>query len=259
MSRTLVTFHAHPDDEAIATGGTMALAAEAGLRVVLVVATCGELGEVDDGVLAANETLAQRRMYETNAAAEILGVSRVEFLGFTDSGMMGAPTNDAPGSFWSTPVDESARRLAAILAEERADILTVYDSHGTYGHPDHVQVHRVGVRAAELAGTPNVYESTQNRDHVRSMMENSAVLDIEEAPVEELEAFGSPARSITTAVDVTPAVERKRAAMAAHASQIPQDSWFLQLPAPIFAQAFGTEWYIRRGADPTGPLETALW
>lgn len=259
MAMTLVTFHAHPDDEAIATGGTMTLAAEAGLRVVLVVATGGEHGEVAPGLLAEGETLAQRRMRETHAAAEILGVSRVEFLGFADSGMSGEPTNDAPGSFWSTPVDDAARRLAAILDEEKADILTVYDSHGTYGHPDHVQVHKVGVRAAELAGTPSVYESTMNRDHVRSLMVSEAALDIGETPVDELETFGSPEHVLTTAVDVTSTVDRKRAAMAAHASQIPADSWFLQLPAPVFATAFGTEWFIRRGANPARPLETSLW
>lgn len=259
MALTLVTFHAHPDDEAIATGGTMALAAAAGHRVVLVVATGGEHGKVDDGLLADGETLLERRRHETHAAADILGVSRVAFLGFTDSGMMGEPTNGASGSFWSTPVDDAARRLAEILAEEQADVLTVYDDHGTYGHPDHIKVHTVGVRAAEMAATPAVYESTQNRDHVRLMIESSTALDLSEAPVEQLESFGSPQSAITTAVDVTSEIDAKRAAMAAHASQIGADSWFLQLPLPVFTLAFGTEWYIRRGADPGAPLETSLW
>ncbi|HEX2118991.1 MAG TPA: PIG-L family deacetylase, partial [Acidimicrobiales bacterium] len=164
---TLVTFHAHPDDESIATGGVMAKAADEGHRVVLVVATKGECGEVPEGFLEPGEALWQRRVEETLAAAEILGVARVEFLGYEDSGMVGTPENDRPESFWQADVDEAAGRLAAILTEEKADILTVYDENGSYGHPDHVQVHRVGVRAAELAGTPKVYMSTINRDHFR--------------------------------------------------------------------------------------------
>src|SRR5688572_30772921 len=132
---TLVCFHAHPDDESIATGGTMAAAAAAGHRVVLVLATKGEVGEVEEGFLDDGETLAERREKETYASAEILGVAAVHFLGYLDSGMMGTPENDAPGSFWSADVEEAAARLAEILRREQADVLTVYDEHGNYGHP----------------------------------------------------------------------------------------------------------------------------
>lgn len=259
MALTLVTFHAHPDDEAIATGGTMALAAAAGHRVVLVVATRGELGEVADGFLDDGETLAQRRVKETHAAAELLGVSRVEFLGYTDSGMLGEATNDVPGSFWSTPVEESATRLAAILAEEGADILTVYDDNGSYGHPDHVQVHRVGVRAAEMAATAQVLESTVNRDEVRAMVANREEAGMDDPPIPDLDSFGKPEAVLTTRIDVTSMIDAKRAAMAAHASQIDDESWFMQMPLPLFTMAFGAEWFIRRGADPTLSRETALW
>jgi LmbE family N-acetylglucosaminyl deacetylase len=151
---TLVCFHAHPDDESIATGGVMARAAAAGHRVVLVVATRGEHGEVDDGFLDEGEALGARRERETLASAEVLGAARVAFLGYTDSGMMGTPTNDDPGCFWRADVEEAAGRLAAILTEEGADILTVYDDNGGYGHPDHIQVHRVGLRAARWRGRP---------------------------------------------------------------------------------------------------------
>src|SRR5436853_4691571 len=157
---TFVFFHAHPDDESMSTGGTMARARAEGHRVVLVTATRGEHGEVADGFLEPGEVLWARRVRETEAAAEILGVSRAEFLGYVDSGMMGTPTNDAPESFWQADIEEAAQRLAAILQEENADILTIYDDHGLYGHPDHIQVHRVGHRAAALAGTPKVYEAT---------------------------------------------------------------------------------------------------
>src|SRR6185436_922596 len=121
---TLVFFHAHPDDECIATGGTMAKASADGHRVVLVVATKGEHGEVADGFLDPGERLWERRVAETHRAAEILGAHRVEFLGYVDSGMVGTPENDLPGSFWTADVDEAGDRLAAILREEHADVLT---------------------------------------------------------------------------------------------------------------------------------------
>jgi LmbE family N-acetylglucosaminyl deacetylase len=252
VPQTLVTFHAHPDDEAIATGGVMARAAADGHRVVLVLATRGELGEVDDGLLAPGETLADRRIVETARAAAALGVARVEYLGYTDSGMDGEDTNHAAGAFWAADLDEAAGRLAAILREERADVLTVYDEHGQYGHPDHIQVHRVGVRASELAATPRVYESTMNRDHIKRLLEGRPEFAGEEDlpdPV-ELETLGSPESAITTTVDVREFVQQKRAAMAAHASQISESSFFLAMPPEAFREAFGWEWFIRRGPRP---------
>jgi LmbE family N-acetylglucosaminyl deacetylase len=151
---TAVFFHAHPDDEAIATAGTMAGLAADGHRVVLVTATRGELGEVPEGLLAPGETLADRRALELDAACSVLGVARHEYLGYGDSGMEGEDSNNDPGCFWQADVDEAAERLATILREEKADILTAYDEHGNYGHPDHVQVHRVGLRAGALGRRP---------------------------------------------------------------------------------------------------------
>jgi LmbE family N-acetylglucosaminyl deacetylase len=253
---TLVSFHAHPDDECIACGGVMRKAHEEGHRVVLVVATRGELGEVPDGFLDDGEELWQRRVTETHAAADILGADRVEFLGYTDSGMMGEPTNDQPGTFWTADVEEAAGRLAAILREENADVLTVYDDHGGYGHPDHIQVHRVGMRAAELAGTPKVYQSTINRDRAlagqREFAERTGVQMPELGP-----DFGTPEAELTCAVDVTAYTAHKRKAMRAHASQISEQSFFLAMPDEAFAYAFGTEFFIRVGQGP-GITETDL-
>jgi len=252
-SRTLVAFHAHPDDEAIATGGTIARAVAEGHRVVLVVATKGEQGEVDDGVLDAGETLGARRVVETERAAAILGIARVEFLGYQDSGMMGEPTNDAPGSFWSADIEEAAARLATVLREEAADALTVYDEHGVYGHPDHVQVHRVGVRAAELAATPLVYETTLNRDHLMRLgaeRREDMPEGVELPDVDTIPDLGTPESLITTHIDVVGHIDQKRAALAAHATQVDDTHWFLALPLEWFREAFGTEWMIRRGAPP---------
>jgi len=243
---TLVSFHAHPDDEAIACGGTMAKAAADGHRVVLVTATRGELGEVPAGLKATGRSLAEHRVAETEEAARVLGVHRVEFLGYTDSGMAGDSANDQPGCFWQAAVDEAAARLAAILIEEGADVLTVYDANGAYGHPDHIQVHRVGLRAAELAGTARVYESTVDRDYVVALMRQAAELGLAELPPLDLETFGSPSAAITTEIDVREHLDAKRAAMAAHASQITETSFFLSLPPDAFVAVWGQECYIRR-------------
>jgi LmbE family N-acetylglucosaminyl deacetylase len=133
-------------------------------------------------------------------------------------------------------------------------VFTIYDENGNYGHPDHIQVHRVGVRAAELAGTRRVYEATVNRDHLRRLMEQ-APLDLEESPA-DLETMGMAEHEITTTVDVRDFVDQKRAAMVAHASQIPADSFFLQMPLDVFKQAFGWEWFIRRDVPRTEREDT---
>ena len=260
---TLVCFHAHPDDEAIATGGTMAKATAVGHRVVLVLATRGEEGEQIPGVVPEGTDLGAWRERETRDSAALLGCGRVVFLGYRDSGMAGAPENEAPESFWQADVDEAAGRLARLLGDERADVLTVYDSHGGYGHPDHVAVHRVGTRAAELAGTPRVYWATMNRDRIREMVEAAeragTPIDAERTERADSEEFGLPDADITHAVDVTGVLDLKRAAMAAHASQIGADSFFLNLGDEEFAAAFGTEWFVRPGHRRNGPQEPDLF
>src|SRR5579862_9015588 len=170
---TAVFFHAHPDDEAISTGGTMARMAAEGHRVVLVTATRGELGEVPEGMLSPGETLADRRAVELAAACEILGVARHEYLGYGDSGMAGEPTNDDPASFWKADLDEASKRLASILEDEHADVFVTYDENGGYGHPDHIQVHRVGLRAASLAETGRVFMATINRERLLSLADRA--------------------------------------------------------------------------------------
>jgi LmbE family N-acetylglucosaminyl deacetylase len=258
---TLVAFHAHPDDESIAMGGVMAKASDEGHRVVLVVATKGEHGEVAEGFLGPDEELWQRRVEETKACAAILGVARVEFLGYVDSGMMGTPENDLPGSFWQADIEEAAARLAAILVEEKADVVTAYDEKGNYGHPDHIQVYRVGVRAAELAGTPKVYLNTINRDYMlRTMREaiEAGAVSADDLPSEEDFQIGVSEDRITTTVDIRPWLARKRAGMAAHASQISETSFFLSMEPAVFEKTWGQEWFILYGA-PAGVTETDLF
>jgi LmbE family N-acetylglucosaminyl deacetylase len=261
---TVVFFHAHPDDEAIATAGTMAKLAEGGHRVVLVTATRGELGEIPDGLLDQGESLAERRLVELTEACRVLGVARQSFLGYLDSGMAGEASNDRPGCFAAADIEEAAGELAGILVEEAADVLVTYDEHGGYGHPDHVQVHRVGMRAADLASTPVVYMSTMNRDFMRTLADRVDSSDWEPpaGTTDGLDTMGEPADRLTTEVDVSRWIERKREAMTAHASQISETSFFLSMPDDVFSTVWGREWYIRVRPPWTmpadGPWETTL-
>jgi LmbE family N-acetylglucosaminyl deacetylase len=267
VPHTLVVFHAHPDDEALLTAGTMARAAAAGHRVVLVVATAGEAGLashelVDDG------RLGQRRLRELHRSAAALGVARVEVLGYGDSGLDGDGAASVPSvafgdrvPFAAADVEEAAGRLAAILCEEDADVLTTYDENGGYGHPDHVQVHHVGHRAAVLAGTPVVLEATVDRDLLlRGLALASRVYrfppEFDPAPLRR--AF-APRSAITHRVDVRRYARPKRASMAAHASQATADgadrtlAAFLRIPRPLFPWVFGREWFTQvRPAVPAG-------
>ncbi|HEX3840896.1 MAG TPA: PIG-L family deacetylase [Acidimicrobiales bacterium] len=264
---TVVFVHAHPDDEAIATGGTMAGLAAEGHRVVLVTATAGELGEIPEGMLKDGESLADRRALELAEAGRVLGVARQTFLGYHDSGMEGEEDKQRPDSFARADVEEAATRLAKILEEEAADVLVIYDEHGGYGHPDHVQVHTVGVRAGALAGTPKVFMATQDRGFLQSMRAMAAdVADGEWAPPEDvgemMETMGEPSSRITTEIDVTKWIDAKRDAMRAHPTQISEESFFLAMPPDIFEVVWGREWYIRtRPEAPNpfpGPRETSL-
>ncbi|NNF55778.1 MAG: GlcNAc-PI de-N-acetylase [Acidimicrobiales bacterium] len=255
---TLVCFHAHPDDEAITTGGLMAKAAAAGHRVVLVCATRGEQGEPQAGVLLEGEQLSERRIQELANACEALGAEPPLLLGYEDSGMMDEPTNQNPNCFWQADIDEASERLAAILDQYNADVLTIYDDHGGYGHPDHIQVHRVGKKAAALAGVAHVFEATINRDAMRTMMENMPIDDDAPRP-DDVDSFGTPADDLSYEVNVSGYLEAKRAALIAHRSQIGPDSFFLKMPDDLFALAFGTESFAVPGVTGTGgPREVHL-
>jgi len=256
---TLVCFHAHPDDEVISTGGTMARAASLGHRVVVVVATNGDHGEVPDD-LAPGESLVERRRAETEASARVLGVDRLVWLGYTDSGMTGWEQNHDPSSFHLADPDEAGARLAEVLREEDADVLTIYDWHGVYGHPDHVAIHRVGMVAARLVPNVRVLEATINRDAFARMIEEarqSGEFPIDEedefdpnAPADDGNPMGMPEAELTLAVDVTAHLDAKREAMRCHRSQIEDTSFFLQMPDETFAASFGVEWFIEHDVRP---------
>ena len=258
---TLVCFHAHPDDEAIATGGLMARAKSEGHDVILLVATRGEMGEPVDGVLDAGELLGDRRELETHTSAAILGADGVAFLGYKDSGMIGESSNDDPTCFWQAGVEYAAQQVAALLTEVDADVFTIYDEHGGYGHPDHIQVNRVGMRAAEIAGVDRVFWSTMNRTQIMKMREQAEIPDFDEDGDDRIDedTFGMPEQDITHAVDVSAFIDQKRASMAAHASQIDDESFFMAMPPEVFSAAFGTEWFVSPGNPRVGDFATDLF
>jgi len=257
---TFVFFHAHPDDEAIGSGGTIAALAAAGHRVVVLLATGGERGIVPEDLDEAD--LAELRGAEAGKAADVLGAARVAFLGYVDSGE--EPTDPPPGSFADADLDEAAARVVELLRHEAADALIIYDANGITGHPDHVQVHRVGVRAGMSLPGVRVYEGTLSESQLVAFgdtitefaLASGAPAPSGNGPV----LHASPDEAITTSVDAGPWLARKRAAMAAHASQIGPDSFFLATSDEQFARVFGVESYIDHSATSAGPgpLEVAL-
>jgi LmbE family N-acetylglucosaminyl deacetylase len=263
VSRTIVFLHAHPDDEALLTGGTMARLAAEGHRVVLVTATLGEAGLADTRPGGA---LADIRRRELARAAAALGCARVEVLGFADSGSDRARP-PVPGAFAATPLDEAADRLVRIAREEAADVLVGYDAAGGYGHPDHVQVHRVARRAAYLADVPVLLEATVDRRALQRALRVLSRLpgappDV--APSRFASAYTDPG-AITHRIDVSRFLTQKRAAMQAHASQRGGGeaerslALMLRLPRSVFWLAFHREWFVEPARRPARrPLRDVL-
>jgi len=252
--------HAHPDDEAIFTGGTIVRLHERAVRTVVVFATRGEQGESPAGEVSAD--VGAHREEETRAAAAVLGVDEVAFLDYEDSGMAAAGAH-GPRSFWMADAVRAADEVAAIGERFGASAVVTYDEFGIYGHPDHVKVHDVGLRAAALLGIETAYEATVDREYLHFVETHLVV----EAGVGERAAeygpgrlglaaapLGMPTVAITTTVDVRAVLDVKRRAMAAHGSQIPETASALQLPSSAFAAVYGYEWYMRRG--PQGVLDT---
>ncbi len=253
---TLVFVHAHPDDEATLTSGSMARAAAEGHRVVTAIATNGEHGEAPDD-LGPGETIADRRRREADASASAVGVARLAWLGYADSGMTGWDQNRHESAFNTADLDEAAGRLAALLDEEAADVVVGYDWHGNYGHPDHVKVHRVVRRAVELVRgpRPRLLEATMNRDRLRAEVAEYQTQQPEvewdvDAPMDDGNPLGTPEAEIHWEVDVTAYLQQRRASLASHASQVTDTARWLGLDADGFARAFSTEFYIEPGRAP---------
>jgi N-acetyl-1-D-myo-inositol-2-amino-2-deoxy-alpha-D-glucopyranoside deacetylase len=235
--RRLLLVHAHPDDESIYTGATMAKYAAEGALVTLVTCTLGELGEIippslDYLAAEKEDRLGAYRIGELAAACAALGVTDHRFLGgpgrWRDSGMMGTAGNDDPRCFWRADVDQAADALLDVIGEIRPQVLVTYDANGAYGHPDHIQAHRVAWRACELAGP--------------------------DAPAKLYATAAPGSEQSTTEIDAGAYFDRKLAAMRAHATQITVDPPFYALSDGVRRQTSGTEYYTLL-AGPPGPAE----
>ena len=253
---TLMAVHAHPDDEVLGTGGVFARYSEEGVRTVLVVCTNGEQGDGPGGLKPGEPghdaaAVAATRLAELGKSVSYLGVSDVELLGYRDSGMAGWSANADPGVFWNVPLAEPAERVAALMRQYRPQVVVTYDENGNYGHPDHIQAHRVAVAAAEATGIPvKFYYSAVPKSafgRLRAALEASGE-DIEEIGIPD--DFGTPDEMITTEVDVSAYTERKLAALAAHGSQT-ENSFFSRLPDDVVTLALSHESFVLRSA-PTG-------
>jgi N-acetyl-1-D-myo-inositol-2-amino-2-deoxy-alpha-D-glucopyranoside deacetylase len=262
-ARRLLLVHAHPDDESIGTGATMAKYAAEGAGVTLVTCTLGELGEVIPPKLAhlawdCGGGLGQYRIGELTAACAALGVSDHRFLGgpgrWRDSGMMGEPSNDWEGCFWRADVDQAAGELLTIIRQVRPQVMVSYDANGFYGHPDHIQAHRVAWRAFGLAnGLVSKFYATAVPKSVlaravelmRDAQPGNAGSGAEFTQVESADElpFGTPDGQVTTMVDAGAFLDAKLAAMRAHATQIAVDSPFFALSDRVGQRAFGQEYY----------------
>ena len=269
MAHTLLAFHAHPDDEALLTAGTMARAAAEGHRVIVVVATDGNEG-LASSHFSANGRLGDRRLEELRASALALGVARVEHLGYADSGLGPQTHPDPPGQvrFIRADVDEAAGLLAEILLQESVDVLLTYDANGGYGHRDHVKVHDVGARAAQMAKTARVLEATVPRDTIcRAVAVARKVYRFppDFDPTIFQRSF-SPRSDITHRVNVGRYAGAKRASMRAHASQASADGGtdrtlaaFLRIPRPLYDVVFGREWFVDPGHPPGAPVSRDIF
>lgn len=252
---TLMAVHAHPDDEASGTGGVLARYAAEGVRTVLVTCTDGGCGDGPGGVKPGDPghdpaAVAAMRREELEASCEVLKVSHLELLDFADSGMMGWPTNDAPGSFWQTPVEEGAARLAELMRRYQPDVVVTYDENGFYGHPDHIQAHRITMAALELTDmTPKVYWTTAPHSMVRRFGEvmrefGADFEEPEQSEAGEMPEIGLPDEEITTWVDTTEFADQKFDALAAHASQ-GENIFFLRMGKERFNDLWGVETFVR--------------
>ncbi len=283
----LLLVHAHPDDEVFSTGGLIARSVAEGRRVDLVTCTGGEEGEIHDPDLDPDEArprLGEIRFGELQRSITALrgpgpGELRLHLLGYRDSGMMGSASNDDPRCFWRADPTEATQRLAAIVGEARPSAMVTYDANGLYGHPDHIQAHRVALAAWEAAAdsVERFYEVAINRDRWAELMAEMTARGIplpwdigegEEGDGGEIEGaeesvFGTPASAITTSVDVAAWASQKRAAVAAHRTQLQDFGWMLNLPDDLAARILSVEHFVltrlRGGPIPSDLHQNSLF
>jgi LmbE family N-acetylglucosaminyl deacetylase len=246
--------HAHPDDEASSTGGILARYSAEGIRTVLVTCTNGELGDGHEaakpGEAGHDEAwVVAKRRRELEASCEILGVS------YRDSGMMGWPQNDAPGSFWTIPVSDAAARLSELIDRYRPQVVVTYDANGFYGHPDHIQAHRVTLAALDASPVADklYFPAIAKSDMVqfREALRRAGINDVDAA--EEDWDLSVADELIAATVDCTGFTAQQYAALEAHQSQADM-TFFLHLGVELFSKLMRLEKFVRfydRTGSPT--------
>ena len=251
---TLMAVHAHPDDESSSTGGVLARYSDEGVRTIVVTCTNGEFGDGPAGVKPGEDghdtaDVAQTRLAELREACKHLGVTELELLGYHDSGMPEWEYRNRPDAFCNIPLDEVAGRIGVLIERYQPQVVVTYDPDGAYQHPDHVQASRAAITAVERSSVPaKLYLTAMRRSDWQRIGEalraaGEEIGDWELTEEEERQSRASEAR-ITTTVDIGAVLERKRAALLAHGSQI-SESWFSKIPAEVAASVFGVEHFIR--------------
>jgi LmbE family N-acetylglucosaminyl deacetylase len=248
---TLMAVHAHPDDEALGTGGVLARYADEGVRTVLVTCTNGELGDgpggAKPGEAAHDEAeVVKVRRKELEASCAVLGVTHLELLGYRDSGMDGWPQNTAPGAFWTTPVEQAAARLGALMQRYQPQVVITYDEHGFYGHPDHIQANRATMVASDATEIPaKVYYTAVPRSALAGLADVLREHGSEPpVAIDEQPDFGTPDELITTYIDCSAVTGRKYDSLAAHASQS-DNIVFLRMGRQLFGEVMNREAFVR--------------
>ena len=283
-SRRLLLVHAHPDDETINNGATMAGYRSRGAAVTLVTCTRGEEGEVLVPSLAhlaaaQEDSLGKYREGELAAAMKELGVTDFQFLGaperqYRDSGMMGTPPNQTPTSFWQADLDEASSRLVEIIRERKPQVLITYDDHGGYGHPDHIKAHQVAMRAAELAADPEfgtgapweiskIYWSAIPRSALHGSLRSSNIFVqifirfFNYVPAQWLALpFVKADGVVTTMFDGEKFLPQKLAALKAHKTQLIINGDLFKFSKRLSTRIGGSEFYIRVKGEAGGPYDS---
>ena len=260
--------HAHPDDETINNGATMAMYAALGASVTLVTCTRGEEGEVlipelSHLAASATDSLGQHRITELALAMKELGVADHRFLGegvklYRDSGMMGTEPNNRPDVFWQADLDEAADLLVRVIDEVKPHVLITYDEFGGYGHPDHIQAHRVAMRAAEKSewDIPKIYWNVMPVSVIQEGIDAMKGIDSDFWGAEKAEdlPFAKDDSFVHALVDGNAYVDKKMNAMKAHSTQIAVDGPFFALSNNVGLQVWGNEYYTLVKGEKSAPL-----
>ncbi|MCH8350869.1 MAG: PIG-L family deacetylase [Chloroflexi bacterium] len=272
---TALAVFAHPDDEGFSCGGTLAKLVALGIRVTVVCATNGDVGEISDPSLATPETLAQVRKGELRRAMTVTGVPDLRFLDYRDSGMEGSTDNQHPNSLRQAQEHQVIQRLSDIINEVRPALVITHDPTGGYGHPDHIAVYRLvthafsstgpgegGATSLETGGPRFLYYSCFPRSVFRKMWQ--AMLDAGITPPfasQDADSIGTPDDLVTTTLDVGEFVETKIASLKCHRTQIDPEGFFTRLPKDVMRELMSTEYFtlaLAQGSEEGADLLAAL-